>query len=429
MKKYLLFAVLFFSMIFSLSATGQQEGKDEGVKEVVLKATLAAPQDRWDMIIPKAEKILNENHPELNIRIEYEVLPYSDTRTKLINFMAAGTERDLVSIDQIWLGEFAKGGFMKDISSYVNDWGRIDEYYPKNIEGSKYNDKFYAIWTWTDARVLWYWKDLLTEAGINPEDMAIWEGYLQAFSKLNNVTESKGIYPVHLVGAGHSPDMWFPYLWMNGGELLEKRGDKFYPVFNSDAGVKALEFLKQQVDSGIKPQIDHHWGQEFADKKFATMLEGSWLLGKFPEGFDFDQIGMIPAFPTPSESVKSATMMGGWLLSIPETSKNPDLAWELMTIIQDPENITPVLAKYKYLPTQKIIVETPKYKNMLSESNPFFDELAKALPIGYGRPNIPEYPAIAEHLRNAIEEVYYGVKTPKEALDAAAEKCKKELGW
>ena len=427
MKKYLLVTILCFLMIFSLSATGKQD--EESVKEVVLKATFAAPKDRWDMLIPAAEKILKENHPDMNIHVEYEVLPYSDTRTKLINFMAAGTERDLVSIDQIWLGEFAKGGFMKDITSYVNDWGRINEFYPKNIEGSKYDDKFYAIWTWTDARVLWYWKDLLNEAGVNPEDMAVWEGYLKAFSKLNAVTPSKGIYPVHLVGAPHSPDMWFPYLWMNGGELLEKRGDKFYPVFNSDAGVKALTFLKEQVDAGIKPQVDHHWGQEFADKKFAVMLEGSWLLGKFPEGFDFNQIGILPQFPTPSANMKSATMMGGWLLSIPSTSENPDLAWELMTIIQDPAILTPVLAEYKYLPTQRTIVETPKYKSMLSRSNPFFEELSNALPIGYGRPNIPEYPSIAEYLRIAIEEVYYGKKTPKEALDAAAEKTKKELGW
>jgi multiple sugar transport system substrate-binding protein len=398
-------------------------------EDVVLKATLAAPQDRWDMLIPACEKILNENHPDMDISIEYEVLPYADTRTKLINFMAAGTERDLVSVDQIWLGEFAKGGFMKDITSEVNNWGRIDEFYEKNVEGSKFDGKFYGIWTWTDVRVMWYWKDLLQEAGVKPEDMATWDGYVEAFAKLEKVTMPKGIYPMHLVGAGHSPDMWFPYLWMNGGNLLEKKEGKFYPAFNSEAGVKALSFLQQQVEAGIKPQTDHNWGQEFADKRFAVMLEGSWLLGKFPEGFDFSQIGALPLFPTPEAEMESATMMGGWLLSIPATSKHPELAWELMTIIQDPENLTPVLAKFKYLPTQKTIVDTPKYGDMLKEDNPFFDVLAQALPVGYGRPNIPEYPAIAEHIRIAIEEVYYGKKSPQQALDDAAEKCKSDLGF
>jgi len=31
------------------------------------------------------------------------------------------------------------------------------------------------------------------------------------------------------------------------------------------------------VDAGIKPQERHFWGNELADRKFAVMLEGSWL--------------------------------------------------------------------------------------------------------------------------------------------------------
>lgn len=31
--------------------------------------------------------------------------------------------------------------------------------------------------------------------------------------------------------------------------------------------------------------------------------------------------------------------------------------------------------------------------------------------------SIPEYPEIANHIRQAIDEVYYGVKEPSEALD------------
>ena len=45
------------------------------------------------------------------------------------------------------------------------------------------------------------------------------------------------------------------------------------------------------------------------------------------------------------------------------------------------------------------------------------------------RPNIPEYPEIADYIRQAIDEVYYGVKEPKEALDDAAAKSALILGW
>ena len=72
-------------------------------------------------------------------------------------------------------------------------------------------------------------------------------------------------------------------------------------------GVKALEFLKRQVDAGIKPQVNHFWGQEFADKKFAVMLEGSWLLGTFPheQWPNINQkIGMLPSVPVNKNTIK-----------------------------------------------------------------------------------------------------------------------------
>jgi multiple sugar transport system substrate-binding protein len=48
---------------------------------------------------------------------------------------------------------------------------------------------------------------------------------------------------------------------------------------------------------------------------------------------------------------------------------------------------------------------------------------------GRGRPAIPEYPQIAEDIRQAIDEVQFGVKEPKQALDDAAAKSAKVLGW
>jgi multiple sugar transport system substrate-binding protein len=48
---------------------------------------------------------------------------------------------------------------------------------------------------------------------------------------------------------------------------------------------------------------------------------------------------------------------------------------------------------------------------------------------GHARPSIGEYPQIAENVREAIEAVYYGIKEPKQALDDAAAKSAKVLGW
>ena len=406
-------------------------------EKVTLTAILAEPKGRWDMLVEDALQELRARHPDKDIQIDYRVLPYDETRKQILTAMAGRTEIDLISVDAIWLGEFAEGGYLTDLTDPSSKWGRSSDWYKENWEGGMYNNRVYGIWAWTDVRAMWYWKDKLNETSVNPESLKTWEGYIGSSEKMNPVLKGKGIQPMHLVGASHSPDMWYPYLWMLGGDILEKReghpskGSYWYPVYNSEAGVKALEFLQQQVKAGIKPQPSHFWGEEFADGKFAVMLEGSWLLGTFPreQWPELEQrVGMIPMFPVPKEGMTSATMMGGWVLSIPETSKNKDLAWELLTLMVEPENLTPMLGEFGYLPTQKPIGEG-SYAAQLRSSIPYYDEMISMLAIGHSRPNIPEYPQIADHIRQAIEEVYLGVKEPGQALNDAAAKSAKALGW
>ncbi|HEX7142551.1 MAG TPA: extracellular solute-binding protein [Nitrososphaeraceae archaeon] len=406
-------------------------------EEITLTAIFAEPKERWDMLVENATKILNDRHPDKTIKIDYRVLPYSDTRTQILTAMAGKTPIDLISLDQIWLGEFAEGGFLSDLTYNTQIWNKSSDWYIQNWKGGLYNDQVKGIWAWTDVRALWYWKDLLDKAEINPEQLETWNGYISASKKLNQFLQKDRIQAMHLVGANHSPDMWYPYLWMIGGEILEKRDghptkqNYWYPIYNSDLGIKALHFLKDQVEAGIKPQINHFWGQEFGDKKFAVMLEGSWLLGQFAKNewnTLEEKIGMLPMFPVPNISnTNTSTLMGGWLLSIPETSENKELAWELITIMLEPDVLIPMLLQHGYLPTQKSIGEG-QYSEKLESTIPYYEELISLISLGKGRPNIPEYPIVAEHIRNAIEQVYNGMD-PKQALDEASKQSAKALGW
>lgn len=406
-------------------------------KQVTLTAIVAEPKERWDSLFADALTKLRERHPDMKIDIDYRVLPYADTRKQILTAMAGRTPIDLISIDQIWLGEFAEGKFLSDLSNLTQSWNRSSEWFKTNWDGGIYNGKVYGIWAWTDVRSMWYWKDLLNQSGVSPDSLRTWNGYIEAAKKIENSTKDKGVQAMHLVGASHSPDMWYPYLWMLGGEIVKQKsghpqkGTYWFPAYNSTQGVQALEFLRDQVKAGIKPQINHFWGKEFADKKFAVMLEGSWLLGHFPrnESKNFDKsVGMIPMFPVPKEGDTSATMMGGWMLSIPETSKNKALSWELLTIMLQPDVLAPMLANYAYLPTQKPIAEGT-YSTQLNSTIPYYKELISMLAIGHSRPSIAEYPQIADNIRQAIDEVYLGVKEPKQALDDAAKKSAEVLGW
>ena len=135
-------------------------------------------------------------------------------------------------------------------------------------------------------------------------------------------------------------------------------------------------------------------------------------------------------FPVPTLANKTSTLMGGWELSIPSSSSNKNLAWELITIMLRPEILAPWIAKQGYLPTQITLGEGPSpYADHLRRSIPFYDEMVSMISAGRGRPSISEYPQIAEHIRQAIDDVYYGIKEPKQALDDGATRSAKVLGW
>jgi multiple sugar transport system substrate-binding protein len=406
-------------------------------KQITLTAVLAEPKNRWDVLLKSALDKLRERHPDVDIQIKPVVLPYNSTRTHILTLTANQTPVDIISVDQIWLGDFAEKGILTDLTDRVQSWGRLSDWYPQNFAGGLYNHKVFGIWAWTDVRGMWYWKDLLNDAGVNPESLTTWDGYIASAKRLNAALRPQGIEGVHLVGANHSPDMWYPYLWMLGGDILVEKhghptkGNFWFPSYNSSAGIRALEFLKEQVNAGIKPQKNHYWGQEFANRKFAVMLEGPWLLGTFPREQWKDlvqRVGFMPMFPVPSRSNQSATMMGGWELSIPKTSNNKDLAWELIRTMVEPNVIAPMMKQFGYIPTQKSIGEG-EFSTQLNQTIPYYEKMVQMISIGRSRPSIPEYPQVAEHIREAIDKVYYGTEEPKKALDEAAAKTAKVLGW
>ncbi len=393
---------------------------------------------RWNQLLQPALDELNRRHPDMNIELEYTDSLYNETRDIILDSLSNGDSVDIVSVGDLWLGEFAEKGLLKNLTADFEQWGRIGDLYEANLDGSVYNNTIYALWLWTDIRGMWYWKDMLQEAGVDPESLKTWDGYISAAVKLDDFFGDRIIQGVHLVGASHDLDLWYPYLWMLGGEIVELReghptkGVYWFPSYNSSEGVRAIEFLKRQIDADIQPQDRPYLDIAFINRNFSVMLGGSWMPGEFPrESWPTleQEVGFIPMFPVPNQTIQTSTMMGGYELAIPSTSQNSDLAWELITITAEPEILGPFLQEYGYLPTQKTLGERPASEPQ-KQSIPYFEEMVSMIPYGRSRPSLPEYPDLAEHIHQAIQQVYNGsAASPEDALDMAAAKTADSLGW
>jgi multiple sugar transport system substrate-binding protein len=430
----ILLLIVLSIMIYSFhSATALQSSQQR--KQVTLTATLVEPQPRWDMLLKSAMQKLQERHPDMNIQINYTVLPYDVSRAKMLNLLGNRSSIDLVSVDQIWLGDFAERGYLTDLTDRALSWGRLSDWYQTNLAGSVYKGKVYGIWAWTDVRGIWYWKDLLNQAGVDPNSLTTWDGYIASAKKLNEALKSRNIQGI---GLDCGASMWYPYLWMLGGDIVKMKdghptkGSYWFPDYNSSAGVKAMQFIKDQINSGIKPISSGNFDTiSFVNRTYAVFPEGSWLPGEFPPSLRSNitqKVGFIPIYPVPKEGVQTTTVMGGWELSIPQSSKNKDLAWELITLMLEPDVLTPMLTKTGYLPTQTVIGQGPSLA-ALNQTIPYYDKMISMVQLGRSRPNIPEFAQIDDYVTEAGKQVCTGIKEPKEALDNAAAKSAKLLGW
>ena len=87
-----------------------------------------------------------------------------------------------------------------------------------------------------------------------------------------------------------------------------------------------------------------------------------------------------------------------------------------------------MLIETGYLPTQKSIGQGPSL-SILNRTVPYYDKMLSMIPLGGSRPNIPEFAQIDDYLTQAGKQVCTGLKEPQQALDDAAAKSAKLLGW
>lgn len=405
-------------------------------EQISLTALLVEPRDRWNILVADALKVLQKRHPDLAIDINYTVLPYGSSgqvRGVIQDTLERKIPVDIISVDQIWLADFAEKGLLSDLTNRTERWGRLSDWYQANLDGMLYEDRIYGIWVWTDQRMVWYWKDLLQQASIDPNSLKTWNGFIAAAKKINSLLKDQGIEGVQLICGGAE---WYPYLWMQGGDILRMKGDHptkdsyWFPSFNGTEGLKALEFFKDIINTGTTPQTQN-FESNFANKKFVIYVGGSWIPASFPQ-YDLqefeERIGMNPGYPVPNLANQTTTVMGGWELSIPETSKYKDLAWELITIMASPDTLTNMLNQTGYLPTQTPIGEG-KYVLRVNSSIPYYEDMISMIPLAKSRPVIPEFPEIDLHISQSLSDVCSGVKEPQQALDDAAAKSANLLGW
>ena len=197
-------SIVILFMIFVKDIDGTQD--DNTITLTILFNHIVTSPNAGKVLIDNALEVLRKQ-TDVPINVKYvEFQSDNSTRDKITRLLSNQTPIDIITVDQIWLGEFAQKGLLTDLTNYTeHQWDREghEDWYFQNWEGGKYQSGIYGIWAWTDVRGIWYWKDLLQKAGVDPNLLRTWNGYNEAAKNLNQVLRPEGIEGVHLTGAVH----------------------------------------------------------------------------------------------------------------------------------------------------------------------------------------------------------------------------------
>ena len=402
--------LLVFALCMNGCAKATEDGKDESV--VVFKhAKMAGDPRLFRQLLDRFEA----EHPGL--RVKDETLPASTDEQHqfyVINLEGGSADFDVLSMDVIWVPEFARAGWLKDVSHLFPAEER-QHFFPGPVRAVSYGKRVYAIPWYVDSGLLYYRRDLLEKYGYAPPKT--WQELVAIAQTITG--RETGVYGFIWQGKQYEGLVCnvLEYFWGNGGEVIREGRS----VINSPSNIRALTFMYDLVHRyGVTPPLvttvieeptRHIFGSGRA--LFMRNWPYAWHVFQRDGSAVRGKVGVttLPAFP----GHESASTLGGWQLGINRHSRKPAGAEKLVRFLTSPESQKTLALSLGYKPARKSLYQDRD----LRREQPFISGLYEVFMKASPRPVTPYYMMITQVMQAEFSAAISGIKTPKSALDSA----------
>ncbi len=369
-----------------------------------------------DSTKPAFEKIVSDfekENPEINVKLE--VGSWSSWQQKIQTDFFSGGNADLIYSTRAWVPTYAAANKIVALDSYLSDSEKAQ--FPKSLlEAAKVNGKLYALPSVTSARNLYVNLDLLKKAGAKvPKTWAELEETARLVSK-NTDAAGFGIQ-----GKEVEMEKYFYYvLWNFGGSVLDKTVGGTKSALNSPEALKAAQYYNNLIKNGYSQKNVTSYNREdlqelFKQNKLAMMISHGVLAEQISsEGHNIDFIqtdvpGMV-------KGKKGITLGVIDAVHLSANSKNKKDAIKFLMFTYKPKYQADWIAKANLLP---VTIEAGKDKAFEAKH---LQAMISAVPNAKFAFIHPKSTKIIDILRNELQAIYSGKKTPEEALKTANRK-------
>lgn len=309
---------------------------------------------------------------------EAKVQAASDLNQELAQGFSGGKPPDVFYLSTDALAGYASNGSLEPYASKLDN---ADAFFPSLKAAFTVDDQFWCAPKDFSTLALVINNKLWKAAGLTDDDIpTTWEELASVAARL---TKGK------TVGLAFSPEFQRlgAFAAEAGGGLTNEDGTE--ATVNSEANVKALEFVKQMLNDGTaaySSDLGAGWGGEAFGKELSAMtVEGNWIKGAMDADFpDIDyQVAEMPAGPGGQGTLQFTNCWG-----IAADSDNVDGSVSLVEYLTAPEQQLAFADAFGVMPS--VTDAADQWKQKFPENAAFIDEAeyAQNLPAQEGAADV-----------------------------------------
>lgn len=396
-----------FALAWLVLACGSGHGE-----EVVIRFPGSAVGAEGELLARQLERFMAE-HPE--IRVERQATPdASDQRHQLyVQWLNADIgDPDILQLDVIWTAEFAAAGWILSLDRFAPDTA---DFLPGPLEASRYRSRLFALPWFVDVGLLYWRTDLLAEAPTRFADLG---------GVVTQVARRAGL-PYAFVWQGARYEglvtVFLEFLGGHGGRILDERGAV---RVDSEAAVRALEAMRQAIDSGQVPKAVLGWQEEqtrfaFQNGKAVLMRNWPYAYPLMEDGEDSKVAGRFAVAPMLADpSGEPTAALGGSLLAINARSEHPEAAWAVIEYLTRSAQMSDRAVHVgQYPPRRSLYQEGSALRGRMAIP---LVAIRRVIERARSRPVSPVYSELSGLLQVRLHEALTGQRDSGEALSLAA---------
>jgi multiple sugar transport system substrate-binding protein len=364
--------------------------------------------------IPGLLREFEAAHP--GVRVRAESLPSSSDdqhQFYVINLEGRSPGVDVMMLDVIWVPEFARAGWLLDLSPHVPR-AELTAFFPSTVAAATWNGRRWALPWNMNVGLLYYRADLLAKHGLSPP--ATWDELIAAVERIRAAENDPRLDGYLWQGKQYEGMMVnaLEALWAGDTHLLGP-GDAVFP--DPARAAEALAFLRGLIERGVSPPWVTAADEELTRRPFGdgrAIFLRNWPyvldLVDTPGSAVRGRVGVAP-LPGRTRATAGRGSTGGSHLGVSRHTRHPEAAVALARFLTGERAQRAMLAGTLY-PTRTALYHDPVLVARYPQLPAFHTLMLGGVP----RPVTPNYLLLSTMLQPAFSAVLVGLQAPAQAI-------------